>query len=61
MLLPSDYYSKSMMGVHVDQHVLAHIVETRLPKIHRYTNFFLSLSLDFYTALYLTIAIQTDP
>ncbi len=34
-LLPADYFTRSMIGAHVDQHVLAHIIETRLPRIHR--------------------------
>jgi hypothetical protein len=35
-LLPQDYYTKSMVGIYVDQYVLAHIVKKCLPKIHRY-------------------------
>ncbi len=33
-LLPSDYYTKSMVGTYVDQFVLAHIIKKFLPKIH---------------------------
>ncbi len=35
-LLPPDYYSKSMVGVYVDQYVLASLVETHLPRVHKY-------------------------
>lgn len=34
-LLPPDYFSHSMVGAHVDQSVLAYIVRTRLPKLHK--------------------------
>lgn len=33
-LLPSDCYSKTMVGTHVDQLVLSHIIEMSMPKLH---------------------------
>ena len=35
-LLPKDCYSKSMIGTHVDQLVLAKIIESSLPEVHTY-------------------------
>ena len=34
-LLPSDYYTQSMVGTYVDQFVLAHIIKRHLPNIHK--------------------------
>lgn len=34
-LLPPEYYSKSMIGSHIDQHVFAKLIEQKLPKLHR--------------------------
>ena len=34
-LLPSDYYTKSMIGIYVDQYVLAEMVKTYLPQVHK--------------------------
>jgi hypothetical protein len=34
-LLPSDYYTKSMVGTYVDQFVLSHILKKYLPNIHK--------------------------
>jgi hypothetical protein len=34
-LLPTDYYTKTMVGTYVDQYVLMHIVKKCLPKVHR--------------------------
>lgn len=34
-LLPPDYFTRSMFGAHVDQSVLAFIVRSRLPKLHK--------------------------
>jgi hypothetical protein len=34
-LLPTDYYTKSMVGTYVDQFVLAHIIKKYLPNIHK--------------------------
>jgi hypothetical protein len=34
-LLPSDYYTKTMVGTYVDQFVLSHIIKKYLPRIHR--------------------------
>ena len=35
-LLPKDCYSRSMIGTHVDQLVLAKIIESSLPELHTY-------------------------
>ena len=44
-LLPSDYYTQSMVGTYVDQFVLAHIIKRHLPNIHKYeeTTFFIRI------------------
>ena len=34
-LLPNDYYTKSMVGVYVDQYVLTNIIKKNLPKVNR--------------------------
>ena len=34
--MPADYYSKSMIGCHVDQYVFSELIEEKLPKIHRH-------------------------
>jgi len=33
-LLPHDYYSSTMVGTYIDQFVFAHIIQTRLEKVH---------------------------
>jgi hypothetical protein len=33
-LLPSDYYTMTMVGTYVDQFVLAHLIKTTLPRLH---------------------------
>lgn len=33
-LLPHDYYSATMVGTYIDQFVFAHIIQTRLEKVH---------------------------
>ena len=43
-LLPKDCYSKSMIGTHVDQLVLAKIIESSLPEVHTYVPISQSLS-----------------
>ena len=34
-LLPSDYYTKSMIGIYVDQYVLGHMIKLYLPEVHK--------------------------
>ena len=34
-LLPSNYYTKSMIGIYVDQYVLGHMIKLYLPEIHK--------------------------
>ncbi len=33
-LLPADYYSRSMVGTHVDQYVLSMLLKKGLPRLH---------------------------
>jgi hypothetical protein len=33
-IMPKNYYTRDMAGMYTDQNVLAHIVKTRMPKIH---------------------------
>lgn len=34
-LLPADYYTKTMIGTYVDQFVLAYLIKTTMPKLHK--------------------------
>jgi hypothetical protein len=63
-LLPVDYYTKSMIGTHVDQHVFKQIISTKVPVVHNIltdTNVQLELiSLQWFLCVFLnTLPLET--
>lgn len=58
-LLPPDYYGRSLLGVHVDQRVLSHLVMELLPDVHA-TYEACGLSLHIVTAEWFMCCLSTS-